>query len=85
MSSGSSGRRWRASASSSWRTPGAGRIQLYEIYEDAAAFEFHTTTPHYKAFAAAADGMIEARLVKKLAFVDAALNLQAERKTAAAT
>ncbi len=62
-----------------------GRIQLYEIYEDAAAFEFHTTTPHYKAFAAAADGMIEARLVKKLAFVDAALNLQAERKTAAAT
>ena len=36
------------------------RIVLYEIYEDAAAFDFHVTTPHYKVFAAAAEGLLDA-------------------------
>jgi quinol monooxygenase YgiN len=58
------------------------RIVLYEIYEDAAAFDFHVTTPHYKVFAAAAEGLLETRSVQRLTFLDASLNGDAERKTA---
>jgi quinol monooxygenase YgiN len=57
------------------------RIQLYEIYVDMAAFDFHVTTPHYKVFAAAAEDLIKTRSVKRLGFVDATLNTQAEEKT----
>ena len=58
------------------------RIVLYEIYEDAAAFDFHVTTPHYKVFAAAAEGLIETRSIQRLTFLDVSLNTDAERKTA---
>jgi len=58
------------------------RIVLYEIYEDAAAFDFHITTPHYKVFAAAAEGLLETRSVQRLNFLDDGLNIDAERKTA---
>ena len=58
------------------------RIVLYEIYEDAAAFDFHVTTPHYKVFAAAAEDLIETRSVQRLTFLDTSLNGDAERKTA---
>jgi quinol monooxygenase YgiN len=58
------------------------RIVLYEIYEDAAAFDFHVATPHYKVFAAAVEGLLEARSVQRLTFLDTGLNGDAERKTA---
>jgi autoinducer 2-degrading protein len=45
------------------------RIVLYEIYDDAKAFDFHLGTPHYKAFAAAAETLIEGRSVRRLAFL----------------
>lgn len=31
-----------------WQTPGA--VFLYEVYEDAAAFEAHLASPHFRAF-----------------------------------
>jgi (4S)-4-hydroxy-5-phosphonooxypentane-2,3-dione isomerase len=58
------------------------RVVLYEIYDDAAAFERHVTTSHYKDFAAAAETLIETRSVKRMSFVDLGLNTEAERKTA---
>jgi (4S)-4-hydroxy-5-phosphonooxypentane-2,3-dione isomerase len=58
------------------------RIVLYEIYEDAAAFDRHVLTAHYKAFATATDELLEARRVERLVFLDAALDRDAERKTA---
>ena len=58
------------------------RIVLYEIYEDAAAFDAHMATAHYKAFAAAADALLEGRRVERLNFLDAKLDRDAERKTA---
>jgi (4S)-4-hydroxy-5-phosphonooxypentane-2,3-dione isomerase len=58
------------------------RVVLYEIYEDDAAFDHHLTTPHFKSFAAATDALIETRQVRRLGFLDSALNLDAERKTA---
>jgi (4S)-4-hydroxy-5-phosphonooxypentane-2,3-dione isomerase len=60
------------------------RIMLYEIYESPAAFDHHVTTPHYAAFVAAADGLIETRLIKRLGYVDVQLNSTAERKATAA-
>jgi autoinducer 2-degrading protein len=45
------------------------RIVLYEIYDDANAFDFHIGTPHYKVFAAAAESLIEGRSVRRLAFL----------------
>ncbi len=59
------------------------RIMLYEIYENEAAFDHHLATPHYAAFIAEAEGMIETRLVKRLSYLDARLNSTAEAKTAA--
>ena len=58
------------------------RIVLYEIYEDAAAFDAHMATAHYQAFAAAADELLEGRRVERLVFLDARLDRDAERKTA---
>jgi quinol monooxygenase YgiN len=58
------------------------RIVLYEIYEDAAAFDAHMATAHYKAFAAAADELLEGRRVERLGFLDATLDRDARRKTA---
>ena len=58
------------------------RIVLYEIYEDAAAFDAHMATAHYKTFAAAADELLEGRRVERLAFLDVTLDSDARRKTA---
>ncbi|SRR6266568_2766141 len=44
----------------------ARRIVLYEIYDDAGAFELDLTTPHYKSFAAAITGHIEKPIVQRL-------------------
>ena len=46
-----------------------GRVVLYEIYDDAAAFEVHVGTPHYQTFAAAAEPMIVSRSVRRLGFL----------------
>jgi len=45
------------------------RFVLYEIYDDAAAFDRHIETRHFKAFAAATEGQIEQRSVRRLGFV----------------
>jgi len=45
------------------------RFVLYEIYDDAAAFDRHLQTRHFKAFAAATEGQIEQRSVRRLGFV----------------
>lgn len=45
------------------------RFVLYEIYDDAAAFDRHIETRHFKVFAAATDGKIVERSVRRLGFV----------------
>jgi quinol monooxygenase YgiN len=45
------------------------RFVLYEIYDDAAAFDRHLQTRHFKVFAAATEGQIEQRSVRRLGFV----------------
>ena len=42
------------------------RVVLYEIYENAAAFEAHRRMPHFEAFHAAADDLIEKRTLRLL-------------------
>jgi autoinducer 2-degrading protein len=44
------------------------RFVLYEIYDDDAAFELHLRSPHYHSFAAAIDGQIEDRSLRRLRF-----------------
>lgn len=44
-----------------------GRIVLYEIYEDADAFEVHQTTPHFQQFAADTQGLIRERSLSRFA------------------
>jgi len=44
-------------------------IFLYEIYDDAAAFQAHLETPHFKRFDVAAAAMIEEKSVKTYAKV----------------
>jgi quinol monooxygenase YgiN len=44
------------------------RFVLYEIYDDEAAFELHLRTPHYHSFAAAINGQIEERSLRRLRF-----------------
>jgi quinol monooxygenase YgiN len=44
------------------------RFILYEIYNDEAAFDLHLRSPHYCSFAAAIDGEIEERSVRRLGF-----------------
>lgn len=41
------------------------QVTLYEIYEDAAAFQAHLATPHYARFKAATDELIEGRLLRR--------------------
>ncbi|MBK9117251.1 MAG: antibiotic biosynthesis monooxygenase [Betaproteobacteria bacterium] len=36
---------------------------LYELYDDRAAFDAHLASPHFKAFAAATEAMIDAKRV----------------------
>ena len=54
------------------------RFVLYEIYDDEAAFDLHLRSPHYRSFAAAIDGEIEKRSVRRL-YVTAAPNRDADR------
>lgn len=44
----------------------ADRVTLYEIYDDDAAFEAHTRTPHYLEFATSAKPWIETIAVRRL-------------------
>jgi quinol monooxygenase YgiN len=45
------------------------RIVLYEIYDDAKAFEAHLNSPHYRDFAAVAREMVEASALMNLEFL----------------
>jgi autoinducer 2-degrading protein len=45
------------------------RFVLYEIYDDDAAFDRHLQTRHFKSFAAATEGQIEQRSIRRLGFV----------------
>lgn len=47
--------------------PGS-RIVLYEIYDDAAAFDAHLATPHFAAFNEASAPLVAAKIVHRLAF-----------------
>lgn len=47
------------------------RVVLYEIYDDAAAFEAHLATEHYRRFAAAVEPMARAKTVTRLGFAAA--------------
>jgi (4S)-4-hydroxy-5-phosphonooxypentane-2,3-dione isomerase len=49
-----------------------GRVVLYEIYDDDRAFELHLATAHYRSFAAAAEPLIETRLIRRLQLVSPA-------------
>ena len=44
-------------------------IFLYEIYDDAAAFELHKAAPHYDAFNEAVDGMVLEKAVRLLTII----------------
>ena len=43
----------------------ADRIILYEIYDDAAAFDAHLKTPHFASFDAASAPLVAARTVSR--------------------
>jgi autoinducer 2-degrading protein len=45
------------------------RIVLYEIYDDASAFEAHLSSPHYQDFAARTRDMVEASALTTLDFL----------------
>jgi quinol monooxygenase YgiN len=47
---------------------GGDRIVLYEIYDDADAFEAHLRSSHYARFAAATDPVVRDKRVTRLAF-----------------
>ncbi len=52
-------------------TPEAGpgdRITLYEIYDDAAAFDAHLATPHFATFNDATAPLVAAKTVHRLGF-----------------
>ncbi len=42
-----------------------GRFFLYEIYEDEAAFDAHTQTPHYKSFSEKTAALIASKTVER--------------------
>ena len=44
-------------------------IFLYEIYDDAAAFELHKAAPHYDEFNATIDGMVLKKVVRLFTIV----------------
>ena len=58
------------------------RFVLYEIYDDASAFDRHLASAHFKAFAAAAEVLIEARSVRRLGFLQPDGGLQGEGRRA---
>ncbi len=43
----------------------AGRIVLYEIYQDRAAFDAHLRTPHFATFDAATKTLVRGRSVRR--------------------
>lgn len=43
----------------------AGEVVLYEIYDDAAAFDAHLRTPHFAAFRAATAALVQASTVER--------------------
>jgi autoinducer 2-degrading protein len=45
------------------------RIVLYEIYDDANAFEAHLNSPHYRDFAAGTRDLVEASILMTLDFL----------------
>ena len=45
---------------------GAGRVFLYEIYDDEAAFKVHIESAHFKTFAEAIAGMVVERRITAL-------------------
>lgn len=47
------------------------RMVLYEIYDDAAAFDAHLATEHYARFAAATEPMVRQKTVRRLSFAAA--------------
>ena len=40
-----------------------GRVFLYELYDDVAAFDAHLAATHYQSFAAATKAMVKERLI----------------------
>ena len=44
------------------------RVVLYEIYDDAAAFDAHLATGHYARFAAATEPLVRHKVVRRLGF-----------------
>jgi autoinducer 2-degrading protein len=42
------------------------RFVLYEIYDDAGAFDLHLRSPHYRSFAEAIENQIEERSIRRL-------------------
>lgn len=44
---------------------GVGRITLYEIYDDSAAFEAHLRTPHFARFDTATTTLVHNRTVRR--------------------
>lgn len=48
------------------------RVLLYEIYDDAAAFEAHLRTTHFAEFAAVAEPLAMRKTVTRLGFAQAA-------------
>ncbi len=49
--------------------PESAQVFLYELYSDAAAFQAHLQTPHFKSFDAATSDMIEKKDVTTFADV----------------
>jgi quinol monooxygenase YgiN len=47
----------------------AGQFLLYEIYADAAAFEAHLSSDHYKRFDAATSAIVTEKVVTRLRFL----------------
>ncbi|MCB1967779.1 putative quinol monooxygenase [Accumulibacter sp.] len=45
-------------------------VFLYELYDDRAAFEAHLATQHFRAFDAAAQGMVAAKTVHSYQLID---------------
>jgi quinol monooxygenase YgiN len=42
-----------------------GRVFLYELYDDAAAFDAHLASPHYQSFAEATKAMVTKRAIDR--------------------
>jgi autoinducer 2-degrading protein len=55
------------------------RVVLYEIYDDAQAFDRHLETGHYKSFAAAISDIVASRSIRRLALIEPGLARAAKR------